>query len=698
VLAGQKEGGVTGFFQQAGGYLGGGLASLPGLATQISPTIDGLADWAGQNRQWLYGAVNNQVKDVPILRDLMPKVFGVTEFGAQYASGGIKGLGSMVGGIAQMVTNPVDTLKGLYTMAEHIPTFGGVGIGLNPLKMLSATGDVLFNGADPKQRYERVFNPALSQQDDGQFWQGAWNGATQPHQKAWNEGRPAEAIGRGIFDIAMLGLGMRQLGKTLAGKPPATQPPGTVFTPPPQTTGTLPGVNQPPKPTLPTVLPPTNGQPFTGRPVVPPAAPVRATAPVRLLSAAEMQKVVADLKAATANTGNVFRVTGQRISVNGQINIHPDRLLQLQTENPRAFQDLLRSTKALEEVGGDVRRLSPEDKTLVDKLSSSGGQRLRFNYQLNRQVDDFLGLHNQKQNPLFQNMGDDDRARLFDIVNERPRQLPKDPRQVQALNLEEQQAFQYALSQKPKSVYEFVEQMQMYKAVIAAENRSRLDSYNAAITRILRENGVPNGENGLPNIKSLPAKQQTKIREQASQEIFSHAFDGERAASREAYIQTVESAGVKDSLGQVNPQMQARVSQIYQQKLQQFQGRTGVVRIDPNLSPDMTTQIVQELNETGNVRFRSETAGVYHTQKHGRELVPSELRAGKTDVDNYLASASETIRNPTSPPKVTLDQEGNRIVIFERQIKDEAGKVISTGKAIVRVTRDGEMNLSTYMP
>jgi hypothetical protein len=132
-----------------------------------------------------------------------------------------------------------------------------------------------FNGADPKQHYERVFNPALSQQEDGQFWQGAWNGVTQPHQKAWNEGRPAEAIGRGIFDIAMLGLGMRQLGKTLAGKPPATQstaaPPSTVFTTPPQTTGTLPGVNQPPKPTLPTVLPPTNGQPFTGRPVVPPA-------------------------------------------------------------------------------------------------------------------------------------------------------------------------------------------------------------------------------------------------------------------------------------------------------------------------------------------------------------------------------------------------------------------------------------------
>jgi hypothetical protein len=52
VLAGQKEGGVTGFFQQAGGYLGQGLVSLPGLATQISPGIDqGLDSW-GINASW----------------------------------------------------------------------------------------------------------------------------------------------------------------------------------------------------------------------------------------------------------------------------------------------------------------------------------------------------------------------------------------------------------------------------------------------------------------------------------------------------------------------------------------------------------------------------------------------------------------------------------------------------------------------
>jgi hypothetical protein len=207
VLAGQKESGVTGFFQQAGGYLGGGLASLPGLATQISPGINQGIDWATAQRQQVFGFINNQFKDVPILGAQVQRVTGVMEQFAQYTSGIGKGAGAMVGGIAQMVTNPVDTAKGLYTMAEHIPTFGGVGVGPNPLKMLSATGDVLFNGADPKQRFASVLDIRQSAQQDAKFWQGALGSILQPMQESWNAGRPAEAIGQGVFEIGSLFLG-----------------------------------------------------------------------------------------------------------------------------------------------------------------------------------------------------------------------------------------------------------------------------------------------------------------------------------------------------------------------------------------------------------------------------------------------------------------------------------------------------------
>jgi hypothetical protein len=279
---------------------------------------------------------------------------------------------------------------------------------------------------------------------------------------------------------------------------------------------------------------------------------------------------------------------------------------------------------------------------------------------------------------------------LFDIINERPRQLPKDPRQVQALNLEEQQAVNYALSQKPKSVNEFVEQVQMYKAVIEAENKSRFGRYNAAITRILRENGVT-------DIRSLAPKQQTKIREQASQEVFGRAFDGKDAASREAYISAVESAGIKDAPGQVNPQMQARVRQVYQQIAPEFKNRLGSIGgIDPHQNPTAFQQQIRNLNAQGKIRFNNETAGVYHVAKHYDVEFPlSERLPGRTNVENYLAGASRTISNPTRT-SVGYDQLGNRVIIFEREIpSDKPGKIL-IGKAIVRVSQNGETSLASY--
>jgi hypothetical protein len=120
----------------------------------------------------------------------------------------------MLGGISQIHTNSVDTAKGLYTMAEHIPTFWGVGLGPNPLKMLSATTDVLLNGADLKQRFASVLDSNLSGQQDAKFWQGAFGSILQPMQQSWNAGRPAEAIGQGMFEIGSLFLG----GGGTAGK------------------------------------------------------------------------------------------------------------------------------------------------------------------------------------------------------------------------------------------------------------------------------------------------------------------------------------------------------------------------------------------------------------------------------------------------------------------------------------------------
>jgi hypothetical protein len=98
----------------------------------------------------------------------------------------------------------------------------------------------------------------------------------------------------------------------------------------------------------------------------------------------------------------------------------------------------------------------------------------------------------------------------------------------------------------------------------------------------------------------------------------------------------------------------------------------------------------------GQARFSRESSAVYHVQKHyDKEFPQSErLRAGN-DVDNYLASASETIRNPMREPTVVIDQQGNRTLVFQRQVIDDRGKP-RIAKAFVSVSPDGQMSLASY--
>jgi hypothetical protein len=335
----------------------------------------------------------------------------------------------------------------------------------------------------------------------------------------------------------------------------------------------------------------------------------------------------------SAHVNQSFNAVGDRININGQIKIHPDKLAQLQAEHPESFAKLLRGTKALEEQGGNFSKLSPEDQKLLTDLSGSnpktGGQRLRFEYQLHQQVNGFLEQHGAQNQAIFRNMNDAERGRLFDLVNERPRQTIKDSRQREAINLEEQQAVNYALSQKPKSANEFVEQVQMYKAVLGTERSSQVGKYNSVVKQLAQE------KYGVSDLKSLTAKQETEISRQASQEILGKAFDGGKGVSKEAYIQSVERAGAKDVPGQVNSATQSKVEQAYLEKAKLFEGKTGSVKINPNQSSDAIAQQIQELNATGDVKFGSKTAGVYHVEKHYEAEFPQGASHFGKKIEEY---------------------------------------------------------------
>jgi hypothetical protein len=409
----------------------------------------------------------------------------------------------------------------------------------------------------------------------------------------------------------------------------------------------------------------------------------------------KQQETIANLKQGYAGKdsgGHNFTPSdGGRVNINGQIKIHPDKLVELQA-NPVAFEKLLKGTKALEEQGGNFSKLSPEDQALLNQLSSSGGQRLRFEYQLNQQVDGLLQQHGVENQPVFRNMNEADRARLFDIINERPRQLPKDPRQVQSLDLEERQAVNYALTQKPKSVNEFVEQVQMYKAVVVTQQRSRTQKYLDNLEQIAQLKYQKDW-------KLLTGKQQQEISQLASEQVIGVKVNGKNSFAGEAYIEIVNQASLKDAKGnptaKITPEFQSEVINAYQEKRKLLDGRVGSTRVNLQQSSNLLTQQVQKLNEFGQVRFSRESSTIYHIQKHyDKEFPQSERQRGRNDVDNYLKSASETIRNPTRTTN-KFDQEGNHVIVFERTVIDDKGKP-RMATAFVKISPDGQMSLASY--
>jgi hypothetical protein len=123
----------------------------------------------------------------------------------EFGGGVMKGAGSMVGGVLNIVTHPVETATGLYSMAEHVPFMAGLVP--NPLKLAHAGADIIFNGADPKARMETVMDPGKSLQDDAKFGKALVKGFVEPYKKSWAEGKYFEVAGRATFDIGSLFIG-----------------------------------------------------------------------------------------------------------------------------------------------------------------------------------------------------------------------------------------------------------------------------------------------------------------------------------------------------------------------------------------------------------------------------------------------------------------------------------------------------------
>jgi hypothetical protein len=157
-------------------------------------------------------SVADVVEDVPVIGSIAEAVDQTT----QVVGGIAKGAGDMVDGVVNMVEHPVDTFMGLEGMAEHIPFVG------NGLKAVHDGIDAAVDGKDVWGAVEQDLDLSQSLSDDGAYWEKVGGAIIDPYKQEIEEGKGAEAFGRGAFDIGGIilsaGAGAAAEGAVDAGR------------------------------------------------------------------------------------------------------------------------------------------------------------------------------------------------------------------------------------------------------------------------------------------------------------------------------------------------------------------------------------------------------------------------------------------------------------------------------------------------
>jgi hypothetical protein len=209
------------------------------FAKGIDPTIRNWTDKAYDFVDQPLKYAEEQTKNIPIIGGITQGTNTLTRAGMQVVTGGVKFAGGFVGGLASLATDPVSALKGIGTMAEHIPpamllsSVGGPFAGqllnklgvpmVNPLKAMHGAYDVVVNGEDYNTRMrDRVFDPKKSMAEDIKVGKALGSGLIEPMQKSWEQGKYVEAVTQGGLEIAswLVGAGEAKAGSKLseAGK------------------------------------------------------------------------------------------------------------------------------------------------------------------------------------------------------------------------------------------------------------------------------------------------------------------------------------------------------------------------------------------------------------------------------------------------------------------------------------------------
>ncbi|HEX3478347.1 MAG TPA: hypothetical protein VHT91_25175 [Kofleriaceae bacterium] len=141
----------------------------------------------------------SRVADVPVLGTLAEGAADAVTFATQVDGGVIGGATSLLGGVANAVVHPIDTARGLETMAEHLPGPVGQSLRLGHGLIDMATGDASLGDVA-----DRAFNPLAEARENERYWGNVGSALLNPYRQSFEQGRYGEIVGRGAFDIGLL--------------------------------------------------------------------------------------------------------------------------------------------------------------------------------------------------------------------------------------------------------------------------------------------------------------------------------------------------------------------------------------------------------------------------------------------------------------------------------------------------------------
>lgn len=157
------------------------LDKASAAADTILAPLDHFKDQLASDLTHGEAAMEAGTKDMPVLGQL-----------AQFATGALSAAWGMVDGTYQSVRHPVETVKGLWTMAGHVPV-------VSPMWWVHG--------------FQDGFGQTV--EGDKVFWKTVAKGYIDPYAKDWKQGRYFAVAGRASVDIGTLYLGVKNAKATL---------------------------------------------------------------------------------------------------------------------------------------------------------------------------------------------------------------------------------------------------------------------------------------------------------------------------------------------------------------------------------------------------------------------------------------------------------------------------------------------------